>query len=190
MTETGPIPEPLPEKEPTTQSRGPFGPRHRAQPAGQVNRRRRVIVGIVVLVALVAGYFAVAAAVPRWWAQRIGDAVNGHMSTGALLGVVIGLFCTLVPLLLLWLGVRRHRSWKVVVCWLVLAVVVALPNLCTLGVVAGGGSGAHAGQRTMDVNAPWFRGGTLIGVIAGAVLFLCLLFFALGRRRGSHRERR
>jgi hypothetical protein len=180
MTETAPTPEPI---EPSS------APRHRAAPVGQVNWRRRIIAGIVLLAALVAGYFAVAAAVPRWWSQRIGDAVNGHMSTGALLGVVIGLLCTLLPLIFLWAGVRRHRSWRAVVCWLLLAVVVALPNLCTLGVVAGGGSGAHAGQRTMDVNAPWFRGGSLIGAIAGAVLFLCLLFFALGRGHGSHRER-
>jgi hypothetical protein len=52
-------------------------------------------------------------------------------------------------------------------------------------VVAGDGSGAHAGQRTLDVNAPAFCGASLVGVLVAAALYLVLMFFILRRRPGK-----
>jgi hypothetical protein len=66
----------------------------------------------------------------------------------------------------------------------VLALILAAPNLATLTVVAGDGSGAHAGQRTMDVNAPAFRGASLAGALIALGVYLIVMFFVLRRRPG------
>ena len=42
---------------------------------------------------------------------------------------------------------------------------------------------AHAAQRILDVNAPGFRGATLIGAIIAVVLFLLSTFAAVRSRR-------
>jgi hypothetical protein len=131
-----------------------------APASGRRSFTRRAIVYGLVLVALVLGYFAGAAFIPRWWSHRIGGASNGAFSTGVLLGVCFGIVFTVLPLGLLWFTMRRSMRWKTRIMWLILAVILAAPNLMTLGVAIGTGSGAHAGQRTMDVQAPGFRGAT------------------------------
>ena len=40
---------------------------------------------VLALIAMVLIYLAAAAYVPRWWAHRIADAVDGKLSTGTLL---------------------------------------------------------------------------------------------------------
>ncbi|NUR31837.1 MAG: permease [Catenulispora sp.] len=144
----------------------------------------RVLTGLVLVAALVAVYFAAAAFIPRWWANRIGHSVNGQLSTGALLGFCFGAVFTILPLGLLWITLRRYRSWKVLALWLALAVLLAAPNLMTLGVTIGSGSGSHAGPRTMDVLAPMFRGATLIGALFAVVVFVALV---IAFRRRIHR---
>lgn len=143
---------------------------------------RRVIAIVLVIIALVVFYFLAAAYIPRWWSHRMGDAIDGSLSTGALLGVCFGIVFTILPLGLLWLTMRRPMRWKTRVLWLVLAAILAAPNLMTLGVAIGTGSGAHAGQRTMDVRAPMFRGATAIGALAAAVIFIAMV--VVYRRRG------
>lgn len=150
-------------------------------PSVHPDRRRRLLLGGCSLAALIGLSFLWAATIPRWWAQQVGDSVHGRLSSGLLFGLLTGVTCTLLPLLVAWFGLRRSRSWKVSVAWVAVALVLALPNLWTLGVLVGDGSGAHAGQRTMDVNAPWFRGASLIGVLIGAAVFVALLRFT--RRR-------
>ncbi|GAA2016620.1 hypothetical protein GCM10009839_10320 [Catenulispora yoronensis] len=144
-------------------------------------KRRAITIGLV-LIAAVLTYLAATAYVPRWWSQRIGHAVNGQMSTGTLLGFCFGFVFTIVPLGLLWITMRRQMSWKMRVFWLALAVILAAPNLMTLGVAAGGGGGAHAGQRTMDVDAPMFRGATGVGTAFALVVFVVMVI--VYRRRG------
>lgn len=129
----------------------------------------------LLLVALVVIYAAAAAFIPRWWANRIGHSVNGQLATGALLGFCFGVVFTILPLGLLWLTLRRHLGWKLMAVWLLIAAVLAAPNLMTLGVAVGGGSGSHAGQRTMDVLAPMFRGATLIGALLAIVVFVVVV---------------
>lgn len=151
-----------------------------------VDWMRRALTIVLLLVALVVIYFGAAAFVPRWWANRIGHSVNGQLATGALLGFCFGVVFTFLPLGLLWITIRRYRSWKAVVLWLALAAILAAPNLMTLGVAVGGGSGAHAGQRTMDVLAPMFRGATLIGaVLAMSVFAAVVLAFRRNLRRAE-----
>jgi hypothetical protein len=147
---------------------------------------RRAITGLILVAAMIAIYFAAAAFIPRWWANRIGHSVNGQLSTGALLGFCFGLVFTLLPLGLLWLTLRRHMSWNIMALWLTLAVLLAAPNLMTLGVSIGSGSGSHAGQRTMDVLAPMFRGATLIGALFALGVFTALII--AHRRRVQRAE--
>jgi len=45
--------------------------------------------------------------------------------------------------------------------------------------------GAHAGQRTMDVDAPAFRGASLVGAIIAVAVYAVLMFFILRRPPGK-----
>lgn len=155
-----------------------------AAPADPGHRdvKRRAIAIVLVIAALVGCYFAAAAFIPRWWSHRIGDASNGTFSTGVLLGLCFGIVFTVLPLGLLWVTMRRPMRWKTRAVWLVLAVILAAPNLMTLGVAVGAGGGAHAGQRTMDVQAPGFRGATAVGALIAALIFVVLVIAY--RRKG------
>src|SRR4249919_3484226 len=117
------------------------------------------IVGLVVVL-LLAGLVA-SATVPRWWAHRIGDQVDGSITQGTLLGLFYGFVFTVVPIVVLLLILRWRRTTRTVVVAVALALLIALPNLMTLGIVIGRGNAAHAGDRVLDVEAPAFRGGTL-----------------------------
>jgi len=91
------------------------GPAPAAAPAatGGGERRdlkRRVITIVLALIAMVLIYLAAAAYVPRWWAHRIADAVDGKLSTGTLLGVCFGFVFTILPLGLLWLTMFRGAT--------------------------------------------------------------------------------
>lgn len=151
--------------------------------------KRTLILGAVALGLLIAAYFILGAFVPRWWSQRIGSAVHGSIGTGTVLGLAIGFTFTVVPLFVLTLALRRRSSWQLRVTWIVLALILAAPNLATLTVTAGDGSGAHAGQRTMDVNAPAFRGASLGGALIALGVYLLAMFFYL-RRSPGRRDRR
>ncbi len=70
------------------------------------------------------------------------------------------------------------------------AVLLALPNLLTLGIVVGSGKGSHAGQRTLDVDAPGFRGAVLAGVIAAVVVFVLWEYLRYSRRRARDQVQR
>lgn len=137
----------------------------------------KTIGALALVVVVVITYFILAAFLPRWWAQKIGDAVDQSITTGSGLGIGLGIVCTLVSLLLLALAWRARR-WGETRYWalafVILAVVASIPNLLTLTVVVGGGNGSHAGQRILDVEAPGFRGGTLVGVIVGVVIFVVI----------------
>jgi hypothetical protein len=152
-------------------------------------RRRAVWAGIGLVVVLLAGLIA-SATVPRWWAQRIGDQVNGSITQGTLLGLFYGFVFTVVPIAIILLVLRWRRTWRWVLFAVVLALVVALPNLLTLGIVLGRGNAAHAGDRILDVEAPAFRGGTLAGALlaCGLVAFVAYLLVSRGRARGKLTE--
>ena len=149
--------------------------------------KRRLLLGAVGLVLAVGGWFVGAAVLPRWWARRIGDAVDGRISLGAFLGLSAGVIFTGLALLVLWLGFRFRSSWRRAAFTLALAVLVASPNLLTLGIVIGDGSAAHAGERILDVDGPGFRGGTLVGTIIGVVLGALFAATANSRRRNKRR---
>lgn len=113
---------------------------------------KKTITVVATLLVLVITYFVLAAFLPRWWAQRIAGLAEGGFSRGILWGLLFGILCTAIPLVLL-VWVWQVRGWKfgrgVQIALTVLALVVAIPNLMTLSVVLGGGNAAHA------VNGSW-----------------------------------
>jgi hypothetical protein len=133
------------------------------------------------------GYLLVVTLVPRWWAQVIGDRVDGRITVGTGYGLVLGLVLTLIALFLVRQAFRG-TSWRTRGLLLAAAVLVSLPNLMTLGVATGGGDGAHAGERILDVEGPGFRAATAFGALAAAAVLLGFLTLGMsrGRARGSH----
>jgi hypothetical protein len=153
------------------------------------NWSRRVIVAACIAGGvLLVGYIG-AAFIPRWWAHRIGDQANESMAGSIMLGLFYGLVFTVLPLLLVVWGIRKRRSpraWLFIVCGVVL---LALPNLFTLGIVFGPGNAAHAGDRTLDVEAPGFRGASLAGALL-AVAAIGFVWYLLSSRRRARTELR
>ena len=108
------------------------------------SRRLKIWGGITVafLLALLIG----AAFIPRWWAQRVGDQANESFAGGIMLGLFYGFVFTVLPLLLIVWGIRRRRSGRMWLWILAGAALLALPNLFTLGIVLGPGSGGARGR--------------------------------------------
>lgn len=149
-----------------------------------VGKRLLGVVAVIVVVWLL--YLFLDAFLPRWWAQTIGNAVDGSFTAGAWWGLLIGAVFTLAPVLFLAQAVLTRRSWQVRSGLLALAVLFAVPNLLTLGIVLGTSSAAHAGERILDVDGPAFRGGTAWGAALGGVVALTIVIMGvLYRRRGA-----
>lgn len=161
-----------------------------APPVERPNWSRRVLVGVIVVAGALLAYLIGAAVIPRWWAQRIGNFVDGRLTVGGTLGAVLGFVFTVLPLLVLWAALRWRGGWRRWLGFVLVAVLVATPNLMTLGVVAGRGNAAHAGERILDVDGPGFRAGTLTGVVVGVVLFGVLAYLITSRRASRRRASR
>jgi MFS family permease len=145
---------------------------------------------VTVLVALGVAFVVLLAAsafLPRWWSHRIGNQADGSFTNGIGLGLFYGFAFTLLAVVLLVIGLRRIRGWKGRLILLGVALLVASPNLITLGIVLGPGGAAHAGERTLDVDAPGFRTSSLIGAIV-AVLLVVAIWLLLRSRRQAKEE--
>ncbi|CAM3851093.1 MULTISPECIES: hypothetical protein [Tsukamurella] len=151
---------------------------------------RKAIAAFVLVGVLIAVYFGLSAFIPRWWAQQVGRWVDSSMTSGTLFGLGIGFASTAVPLLILVFAARRVKSHPAIATIAgVLAVAASVPNLMTLSVVIGVGSGANAGRQTMNVDSPGFRGATLIGVIVGALFAVALaIFLAVQRKKRAKKK--
>ena len=158
-----------------------------AAPGQQGRRGPRPLTVLVVLAIAVVVLIAAGAFLPRWWSHRIADQANGSFTSGIGLGLFYGFGFTLLALVVLWFGVRRITSWKGRLILLGVALLVASPNLLTLGIVLGPGGAAHAGERTLDVEAPGFRASSLIGAVV-AVLVVFAVGLLLRSRRRSRAE--
>jgi hypothetical protein len=156
-----------------------------AEPRTDWSRRLKVW-GAVTVVFLVV-VIAAAAFIPRWWAHRVGDQANESFTGGIMLGLFYGFVFTVLPLLLIVWGIRRRRSGRMWLWILGGAALLALPNLMTLGIVFGPGSGAHAGDRTLDVEAPGFRGASLAGALL-ALAAIGFVWYLLSSRRRARAE--
>jgi hypothetical protein len=144
---------------------------------------RRLLVAICAIVALIGLGFVGAAFLPRWWAHLIGDQVNGSIVAGVALGLFYGFLFSALPLAMLRFAVAKRRPLKSWAIMLGIAVLLALPNLLTLGIVVGSGNAAHAGRRTLDVDAPAFRGASLAVVILAVIAFGLLVYLVSARSR-------
>jgi glucan phosphoethanolaminetransferase (alkaline phosphatase superfamily) len=138
---------------------------------------------IVVVLALIGS-----AVLPRWWSHRIGSQVSGSITSGIALGLFYGFVFTFLPLALLWFVFRKRRTLKIALVLIGLAIVLAAPNLMTLGIVLGGGHAAHAGQRTLDVEAPDFRASSLIGALVAVAALGGIAYLLASRRHAHERE--
>jgi MFS family permease len=143
---------------------------------------RRFVIAVLVAAVLILLAFLGAAFLPRWWAHRLAHQVNGGMTTGIILGLFYGFVFTVVPLFVAFRAFRKRRPWKVWTGLGVLALLLASPNLLTLGIVIGSGKAAHAGERTLDGDAPCFRGATLAGAIVAFLTFLAVEYLLVSRR--------
>lgn len=135
---------------------------------------------------LLVGWALAVTLVPRWWAQFVGDRVDGRMTVGTGWGLSLGFVFTLLPLLVARQAFR-DVPWKVRLAALVGAVLLALPNLMTLGIVMGTGSGAHAGERILDVDGPGFRTATAFGAVGAVALFAVAAVWLWLRARDRRR---
>lgn len=142
--------------------------------------RRALVAGCLVGSVIVAGFLA-SVTVPRWWAHRIGDQVDGSITQGVLVGLCYGFVFTLLPLLVIVGVLRWRRTWKTIAFAVIVALALALPNLMTLGIVVGRGSASHAGDRTLDVEAPAFRGASLAGVLLAVLLTAFIVHLLISR---------
>lgn len=156
----------------------------------EANWGRRLLIGGGIAVAIVVVVLLASAAVPRWWAQRIGGRVDGSITQGVLVGLFYGVVFTLLALVVFMLVMRRGRTVKAIAIGLAAALILALPNLMTLGIVLGVGSGAHAGDRILDVEAPAFRGATLAGAIVAGLLASYIWYLLASRDRARDARHR
>jgi hypothetical protein len=149
---------------------------------------RRALWALALGVAMFVVGLVASATVPRWWAHQVGDQVDGSITQGTLLGLFYGFVFTFFPVLLVVLVLRWRRTPAAVGVAVFLALLLALPNLMTLGIVIGRGNAAHAGDRVLDVEAPAFRGGTLAGALlaVGLVAFVGYLVVSRRRARAHH----
>jgi energy-coupling factor transporter transmembrane protein EcfT len=142
--------------------------------------------GLVVLVLVILG---ASATVPRWWAHRVGAQVDGSITQGTFLGLVYGFVFTFLPIIVFVLILRWRRTWKTLVFALVVALLLAAPNLMTLSIVVGTGNAAHAGDRVLDVEAPAFRGGTLAGALLATLAVVLIAYLSVSRDRAHSSAR-
>ena len=149
----------------------------------------RALIAVAVIVALIGAWLLGAAFLPRWWAHRIGGQANGSFAGGILVGIFYGFVFTALPLATLGMAFGKRRPWKARAWMSGAAVLLALPNLLTLGIVIGNGNAAHAGQRTLDVDAPGFRGASLGGAIAALVAVALWEYLRYSRKRARDQVR-
>jgi len=175
----------LPQREPGHRGRSADG----WKSSGKRMLHQAIVLLAVAVVVVLLGYL-LAAFVPRWWAQWVGRRVDGSLTAGTVWGLFLGIVFTFLPLLIAWQAIARgwiKGLWKAVV--VAVAVVLALPNLMTLSIVLGTSSGAHAGERTLDVDGPGFRAASLWGAIIGALVFMGLVWLAGTNRTRGRRVR-
>ena len=161
-----------------------------SRPPKEPNWSRRLFVSGTVVVAVLLGGLIASATIPRWWAQRIGEQVGGSIVTGTLVGLFYGFVFTALPLLVLAVVAGWRRTPRATAVAVAVALVLAIPNLMTLGIVLGTGNAAHAGERILDVEAPAFRGASLAGALiaVGMAGFVTFLIVSRRRARGAARD--
>ena len=123
---------------------------------------------------------------PRWWAQFIGDLVQGSFLAGTALGIFFGFTFTFLPISMALL--IRHRVFNIPakITIFVLAILLAAPNWVTLFIALSNEPAAVAGWQTFNVNAPTFMWSSAVGAVIGAVM----AFWIFGLRLVAKRRKK
>ncbi|MGN6605945.1 MAG: permease [Jatrophihabitans sp.] len=145
--------------------------------------KRRGLLAVIGVALLLIGWLIATSFLPRWWAHRAADMANGTFHWGITWGLFFGIVSTFVPLLVALTTYARGMKWGTRAWIMVVAVLLAAPNLMTLGIVLGSNNAAHAGQRTLDTDAPGFRGATIAGAIIAVVAVIAIEVFLVKHRR-------
>jgi len=146
----------------------------------------KIILILVAVLVAVAAYFILGAVLPRWWSDVIAGQIRRDLGASVLVGMFYGFVFTFVPLLVAWQATRRAVSWPWKIAIVLVAVAIATPNLLTAGIAFGSTESAHAGQRTLSVDAGFFTTWTAISAVAAVVVFIAVTILrALWRRRGK-----
>ena len=146
----------------------------------------RIGLGAATLVLLAIVYLVVRLFLPVWWATRIGNQTQGSITSGILLGLIYGFVFTFVPLLIAWQARYKKVSWPWKAVIVLVAVLVAIPNLLTLSIYANSSSSATKARTMIDTSATWFPSWSIGGAIAGLVLFVGIAaFWHLWHSRGK-----
>jgi hypothetical protein len=146
----------------------------------------KIILILVALLVAVAAYFILGAILPRWWSDVIAGQIRRDLGASVLVGMFYGFVFTFIPLLVAWQATHKVIAWPWKIVILLVAVAIATPNLLTAGIVFGTTESAHAGQRTLSVDAGFFTTWTAISAVAAAVIFVVLTVLGgLWRRRGK-----
>ncbi|MFE4197326.1 hypothetical protein ACFRJ9_15790 [Paenarthrobacter sp. NPDC056912] len=146
----------------------------------------KIILILVALLVAVAAYFILGAILPRWWADTIAGQIRRDLGASILVGMFYGFVFTFIPLLVAWQATRKAVTWPWKIAILLVAVALATPNLLTAGIVFGSTESAHAGQRTLSVDAGFFTTWTAVSAIAALVIFIGVtVLWAVWRRRGK-----
>ncbi|MGG5175611.1 hypothetical protein ACQQCD_11470 [Pseudarthrobacter sp. J1763] len=148
-----------------------------------------VLIVVAIAIAVVA-YFILAAILPRWWADTIAGQIKRDLGASILVGVFYGFVFTFVPLLVAWQATNKRVSWPWKFVIVLIAVAIATPNLLTAGILIGSSESAHAGQRTLSIDAGFFSTWTTISAIAAAVIFVILLILWTAWRRNRRTVKR
>ncbi|MFD1212174.1 hypothetical protein ACFQ36_08975 [Arthrobacter sp. GCM10027362] len=152
---------------------------------GRTSWPARAAVVLLLLVLVVAAGAILSAIVPVWWATTIGTQVGGDLSASIVVGMFYGFTFTLLPLLVAWQARFKRVSWPWKVGILVVAVLLAAPNLLTAGIALGTSNSAHQAQRILGTEATWFIPWTLYSAIAAALVFVAIVvLWTMWRRRG------
>lgn len=126
----------------------------------------------------------------RAWASWLGNRIDGNMLEGTLWGLCLGFFFSLIPLVVARQALRRRMSFVARLVVVVIALVVALPNIATMAIHFGSGDAAHAGQRIFDVDAPGVVVGSYVGMGFGVGVFLLLVVWGLIRWNDKRKTRK
>ncbi len=146
----------------------------------------KIILILVALLVAVAAYFILGAILPRWWSDVIAGQIRRDLGASVLVGMFYGFVFTFIPLLVAWQATRKSVTWPWKIAIVLVAVAIATPNLLTAGIVFGSTESAHAGQRTLSVDAGFFTTWTAVSAIAALLIFIAVtVLWALWRRRGK-----
>ena len=141
---------------------------------------------VVAILVLVIAYFALAAVLPVWWANVIRNQVQGNLGVGILVGMFYGFVFTFVPLLVAWQATHKAMKWPWKIALILLAVVLATPNLLTAAIMISNSTAAHNGQRILGTEATWFPLWTQISAVAAVAIFVVgLILWTNWRQRGK-----